>query len=240
MTKIGNFINKQKEKLVQLLPYNAVINPVTRKPLDRELTELNLKVGELETSKQDSLTPGSGITIEDNVISATGIPDAPVDGKQYARQDGAWEEVKGGGGGSTTLEQIADITLSEEVKVVNVATTKDYHRILFLLDLKANTAGTSNWFQMYFNEKLVQQFSSFVPTTGAKKAYFGLEKHGDLWIPSIAIINNQPTQDYLNSILYSGLVYSSFANITESINSISLKSNWAEFGVGSQFRIYAE
>lgn len=44
MTKIGNFIDKQKEKLVQLLPYNAVINPVTRKPLDTELTELSFLI----------------------------------------------------------------------------------------------------------------------------------------------------------------------------------------------------
>lgn len=40
MTKIGNFINKQKEKLVQLLPYNAVVNPTTRQTLDKELTAL--------------------------------------------------------------------------------------------------------------------------------------------------------------------------------------------------------
>lgn len=36
-----------------------------------------------------------------------GIPEAPIDGKQYARQDGAWAEVEGGSGGQGwTTEQI--------------------------------------------------------------------------------------------------------------------------------------
>jgi len=33
--------------------------------------------------------------------AADGIEEAPIDGKQYARQDGTWEEVVGGGGGTT-------------------------------------------------------------------------------------------------------------------------------------------
>ena len=31
-----------------------------------------------------------------------GIPEAPVDGKQYGRQDAEWTEVTGGGGDSTS------------------------------------------------------------------------------------------------------------------------------------------
>lgn len=34
------------------------------------------------------------------------IPDAPSDGKQYARKDGAWEEVSGGGGSFIPLAQV--------------------------------------------------------------------------------------------------------------------------------------
>lgn len=33
-----------------------------------------------------------------------GIPEAPIDGKQYARQDGAWAEVVGGSGGTPSLD----------------------------------------------------------------------------------------------------------------------------------------
>jgi hypothetical protein len=64
------------------------------------------------------LANGGGITIEseDNVdvwdisyvftrvtVGDLDLPDAPSDGNQYARKDGAWDQVTGGGGGSTDL-----------------------------------------------------------------------------------------------------------------------------------------
>lgn len=60
-----------------------------------------------------------------------GIPDAPADGKQYARKDGDWSEVEGGGGSSnvyigsveppTTGEYILWIDPEESSNVQNVA-----------------------------------------------------------------------------------------------------------------------
>lgn len=41
------------------------------------------------------------------VASSGGIPDAPIDGNQYARQDGAWSEVTGGGV-SQDLQSVLD------------------------------------------------------------------------------------------------------------------------------------
>lgn len=45
-------------------------------------------------------------TDEDKEKVSTAIPEAPIDGKQYARKDGAWAEVHGGGGQGWTTEQI--------------------------------------------------------------------------------------------------------------------------------------
>lgn len=45
-----------------------------------------------------------------------GIPDAPADGKQYARQDGAWTEVQGGGGGTAyTQAQILKLLVETDM-----------------------------------------------------------------------------------------------------------------------------
>lgn len=45
-----------------------------------------------------------------------GITDAPADGKQYARQDGAWTEVQGGGGGAAyTQAQILKLLVETDM-----------------------------------------------------------------------------------------------------------------------------
>ena len=41
-----------------------------------------------------------------NGSSGGGIPEAPVDGKQYGRQDATWTEVTGGGGPTPTPEAL--------------------------------------------------------------------------------------------------------------------------------------
>lgn len=45
-------------------------------------------------------------------ISAEKIAEAPIDGSQYARQDGKWSEVTGGGGGGTTNSTVNNSTVT--------------------------------------------------------------------------------------------------------------------------------
>ena len=54
-----------------------------------------------------TITPVSGLgVVTINATDTAGILEAPIDGNQYARQDGVWSVVTGGGGeGSTTITQ---------------------------------------------------------------------------------------------------------------------------------------
>lgn len=52
------------------------------------------------------LTTSSGAWIDTDAPPGSGIPDAPSDGTQYARQDGAWEPVVSSGGGDGTWGSI--------------------------------------------------------------------------------------------------------------------------------------
>ncbi len=70
---------------------------VTKEHFDSAVQGLNTSIG----AKQDELVSGANITMNGNVISATGggsIAEAPQDGKQYARQNGSWSAVQGGSG----------------------------------------------------------------------------------------------------------------------------------------------
>ena len=81
-----------------------------------ENSELTDKLNEKADSNAGNLTPQQ---VEAWNTKLKTLPDAPSDNKQYARKNGAWEEVVatgGGGGGSVTLpDNIATIDKNGEV-----------------------------------------------------------------------------------------------------------------------------
>lgn len=56
MTKIGNFINEDKEKLVSILPYQVVVNSETRKTLAEDLSSLSDKATKAESIAKGKAT----------------------------------------------------------------------------------------------------------------------------------------------------------------------------------------
>lgn len=59
------------------------------------------------TSAMNSLVLSSGESLD--VTLERKVDEAPKDGKQYARKDGAWTEVTGGGGGTTDHSQLSNL-----------------------------------------------------------------------------------------------------------------------------------
>lgn len=108
----GNTCQRIASILTQLNDSKLENNEVTEKLNEKaDLTDLNLKA---------DLTAGnlSPENIQAWNTKLKTIPDAPSDNKQYARKNGAWEEVvaTGGGGGSVTLpDNIATIDKNGEV-----------------------------------------------------------------------------------------------------------------------------
>lgn len=109
----GNTCQRIASILTQLNDSKLENNEVTEKLNEKaDLTDLNLKA---------DLTAGnlSPENIQAWNTKLKTIPDAPSDNKQYARKNGAWEEVVatgGGGGGSVTLpDNIATIDKNGEV-----------------------------------------------------------------------------------------------------------------------------
>ena len=102
----GNTCQRIASILTQLNDSKLESNEVTEKLNEKaDLTDLNLKA---------DLTAGnlSPENIQAWNTKLKTIPDAPSDNKQYARKNGAWEEVvaTGGGGGNVTLpDNIATI-----------------------------------------------------------------------------------------------------------------------------------
>ena len=82
----------------------ATVNAV---PLAREL------VVETDTGK---VKLGDGVTPYNELpYIQSGIPDAPEDGKQYARKDAGWVEVVGGGGGGAGNMPVAEVSGSQSL-----------------------------------------------------------------------------------------------------------------------------
>ena len=91
-------------------------------------------------------------TDENPTYSDIAVTEAPKDGKQYARQDGAWSEVSGGSTQYLDLSMFTGDTgtLSEE----------DYQKVV-----KAYEDGVS---KVYVGETLVQTFPNIMPLSIAK------------------------------------------------------------------------
>jgi hypothetical protein len=64
---------------------------------------LKIKALRIGPTAGHSFAAGSWVRVRwlGNIPISVGLPEAPVDGKQYARQDATWAEVEGGGGGSS-------------------------------------------------------------------------------------------------------------------------------------------
>ncbi len=123
-------------------------------------------IAALENNKQDALVAGDNISIEGSVISSTVggnvdfeeepvtgdipeihvIPDAPVDGKQYARKDGTWSEVQGG---SSDWELLVDNTTTEVVSSIFHQFEDEYKEFVVIASNLQN-AGTAAGPQIYF------------------------------------------------------------------------------------------
>ena len=67
---------------------------------------LELKVGSGDLA--DMVLTDSELTVHDKKVTT----EAPIDGKQYARKDGDWSEVTGGGGASTTFNGVKSHSFS--------------------------------------------------------------------------------------------------------------------------------
>ena len=102
----GNTCQRIASILTQLNDSKLENNEVTEKLNEKaDLTDLNLKAD----LTAGNLTPEN---IQAWNTKLKTLPDAPSDNKQYARKNGAWEEVvaTGGGGGNVTLpDNIATI-----------------------------------------------------------------------------------------------------------------------------------
>jgi hypothetical protein len=91
-----------------------------------------------------TITNCGSISFADFTTQTTaGIPDAPSDGSQYARQNATWQIVSGGGGGGltiTTLSNSATSTLNAGVPTAGQALTYDG------IDLTwATVSGSAAW-----------------------------------------------------------------------------------------------
>lgn len=83
----------------------------------KQLYESNADTNEFtddDKSKLSSLPTNQTLTgmLDNKVDKETGkglIDPAPVDGKEYARKDGTWVEVVGGGGGASALAELTDV-----------------------------------------------------------------------------------------------------------------------------------
>ena len=108
----GNTCQRIASILTQLNDSKLENNEVTEKLNEKaSVTDLGLKAD----SNAGNLTPQQVETWNTKLKT---LPDAPSDNKQYARKNGAWEEVvaTGGGGGSVTLpDNIATIDKNGEV-----------------------------------------------------------------------------------------------------------------------------
>lgn len=109
----GNTCQRIASILTQLNDSKLENNEVTEKLNEKaSVTDLGLKAD----SNAGNLTPQQ---VEAWNTKLKTLPDAPSDNKQYARKNGAWEEVVatgGGGGGSVTLpDNIATIDKNGEV-----------------------------------------------------------------------------------------------------------------------------
>nr|DAK31206.1 MAG TPA: Fibritin C-terminal region [Caudoviricetes sp.] len=108
----GNTCQRIASILTQLNDSKLENNEVTEKLNEKaDLTDLNLKAD----LTAGNLTPEN---IQAWNTKLKTLPDAPSDNKQYARKNGAWEEVvaTGGGGGNVTLpDNIATIDKNGEV-----------------------------------------------------------------------------------------------------------------------------
>lgn len=83
------------------------------------------------------------------------LGDAPMDGKQYARKDGNWEEVTGGGGGGGgALEFVTQVTLSAastDMVISGLNFDQDELYQLELAHVPATVSGTATAVFMYYN-----------------------------------------------------------------------------------------
>ena len=108
----GNTCQRIASILTQLNDSKLENNEVTDKLNEKaDLTDLNLKAD----LTAGNLTPEN---IQAWNTKLKTLPDAPSDNKQYARKNGAWEEVvaTGGGGGNVALpDNIATIDKNGEV-----------------------------------------------------------------------------------------------------------------------------
>ena len=64
--------------------------------------------------QQDQLLGYSGGVWTNVTLPASGIEEAPSDGNQYVRQNAAWEQLVGGGGGASELGQLTDVDTTGE------------------------------------------------------------------------------------------------------------------------------
>ena len=109
------------------------------------------------------------------VIASGGLEDAPIDGSQYGREDGAWTVISGGGGGSASWGTITG-TLSNQTDLQSA------------LDAKANTSHTHveaditdlQSYLLNINSESIDELSDVIITTPATSAV--LKYNGTNWV----------------------------------------------------------
>lgn len=121
--------------------------------------QINL-TGDVSGSIDTPIEAGKTITIETRVEGGTGggIPEAPIDDKQYARKNAGWVEVEGGGGasafkaiyGTTSYAEVLAAINADSIVICDVSgyiyqyVNKDSTKIVFALTEKNSSGNVMN------------------------------------------------------------------------------------------------
>lgn len=127
-----------------------------------------------------------------------GIPDAPIDGKQYARKDGAWSEVQSG----TSYDDTAIKARVSAIEAKESGWNAKQDAITDLATIRSGAALGATALQS-------------VPNTYRTAAQQDIIDNGKQPVGDYALRNELPTDAHINS-----LIDAKIGNITELINNI--------------------
>lgn len=75
--------------------------------------------------------------------TVTGVPEAPLDGQQYARQSAGWSVVTGGGGGGTLEQGTGYFDIANDRLYITFGSDGSWEAIRFTSGVGDATTGTN-------------------------------------------------------------------------------------------------